>query len=78
MTALLVIAVVLAVGIAAWLFIEKTVDLNDEQTKEVKETLPVENYEVEKPTVETPKSTKKSSRRKPQNKQKSNKVDGKQ
>jgi uncharacterized protein YoxC len=78
MTALLVIAVVLAVGITAWVFIEKTMDLKDEEVKEVKETLPVENYEVEKSTVETPKPTKKPSQKKQQFKKKSNKVDGKQ
>jgi hypothetical protein len=71
MTALLVMALVVAAGAAAWIFIDKTMDLNDEQTKEVKETLPVENYEVEKPTVEAPKPTKKPSRRKSQNKPKS-------
>ena len=72
MTALLVALLVVGAGIAAWLYIDKIMNFDEEEKKEVKETLPVENYEVEKPTVDKSKSSKRSSKRKPQNKQKSN------
>jgi hypothetical protein len=58
MTALLVMALVVAAGAAAWIFIDKTMDLNEPETKE---QLPVENPEVEKPKVH-----KKPYKRKPQ------------
>ena len=63
MTALLVVLLVVGAGIAAWLYIDKTMDFDDEE--EIKEQLPVENPEVEKP-----KTYKKSYRRKPQAKKK--------
>jgi nitric oxide reductase large subunit len=69
MTALLVVLLVVGVGIAAWLYIDKITDFDDEE--KTKETLPIENYEVEKPIVEKPKSKKRPSRRKSQNKPKS-------
>jgi hypothetical protein len=72
MTALLVALLVVGAGIAAWLYIDKIMNFDEEEKKEVKETLPVENYEVEKPTVDKSKSSKRSSKRKSQNKQKSN------
>jgi uncharacterized membrane protein SpoIIM required for sporulation len=64
----------LAVGVfIAWTYIDTMMSFDDkEDKKEVKETLPIENYEVEKPIVEKLKSKKHPSRRKPQNKQKSN------
>jgi hypothetical protein len=70
MTALLVVLLVIGAGMAAWLYIDKTMSFDDEE--KTKEPLPIENPEVEKPTVEKSKSSKRSSRRKPQNKQKSN------
>jgi hypothetical protein len=70
MTALLVALLVVGAGIAAWLYIDKIMDFDDEE--KTKETLPIENYEVEKLIVEKSKLKKRPSRRKPQNKQKSN------
>jgi hypothetical protein len=63
----------LAVGVyIAWTYVDTMMSFDDKkEEKEVKETLPVENYEVEKPTVEKSKSKKRPSRRKSQNKQKS-------
>jgi hypothetical protein len=63
MTALLVVLLVMGAGIAAWLYIDKTMDFDDKE--EIKEQLPVENPEVEKP-----KTHKKPYRRKPQAKKK--------
>jgi hypothetical protein len=73
MITLLVVVALVAVGIfIAWTYINTMVSFDDKKDKkEVKETLPVENYEVEKPTVEKSKSKKRPSRRKSQNKQKS-------
>jgi len=74
MITLLVVVALVAVGIfIAWTYINTMVSFDDKKDKkEVKETLPVENYEVEKPTVEKSKLPKRPSRRKSQNKQKSN------
>ena len=69
MTALLVVLLVVGTGIAAWLYIDKIMDFDDEE--ETKETLPIENYEVEKSPIVKPKSKKRPSRRKSQNKSKS-------
>ena len=63
MTALLVVLLVIGAGAAAWLYIDKTMDFDDEE--KTKEPLPIENPEVEKP-----KAYKKPSRRRPQPKKK--------
>lgn len=62
MTALLVVLSVVGAGIAFWVYIDKTMSFEDEETKE---QLPVENPEVEKP-----KTNKKPYKRKPQAKKK--------
>jgi hypothetical protein len=60
----------LAVGVyIAWTYVDTMMSFDDK--KEEKETLPVENYEVEKSPIIKPKSKKRPSRRKPQSKQKS-------
>jgi hypothetical protein len=60
----------LAVGVyIAWTYVDTMMSFDDK--KEEKETLPVENYEVEKSPILKPKSKKRPSRRKSQNKQKS-------
>lgn len=63
----------LAVGVyIAWTYVDTMMSFDDKkEEKEVKEILPVENYEVEKSPILKPKSKKRPSRRKSQNKQKS-------
>jgi hypothetical protein len=63
----------LAVGVyIAWTYVDTMMSFDDKkEEKEVKETLPVENYEVEKSPIIKPKSKKRPSRRKSQNKPKS-------
>lgn len=59
MTALLVVLLVLGAGIAAWLYIDKMMNFDDDE--EIKEQQPVENPEVVKPQTK-----KKPYKRKPQ------------